>query len=268
MQNTELNIDALHHEDLDNPLHPSIFDRNEGYDILIIRLPILKKLHEIDMVSFGFVISESTSYFYHKTSRTLEILPKRFESIYEMLDKKIDDILKFFRDYQDEILLIEEKLYAQNLDKEFMSRWLRHKKDIVRIERVMQLTADELKDFIEVYEHHNDFPVNHYYDLLEHCERIHRSASLQLTKLDYIYNFYTTRTAEKMNRIIFLLTIISGVFLPLNLFVGYFGMNTSGLPFTAAGNGTMKVSIMMAFIMMVSIFLVVLWRKRMEKNEL
>jgi magnesium transporter len=267
MQNTELTIDALHHDDLENPLHPSVFDRNEGYDILIMRLPVLEKLHAVEMVSFGFVISGSASYFYHRTTRKLEKLPKRFESIYEMLDKKIDELLKFFRVYQDEITALEENLYGQNYEKEFISRWFSYKKDIVRIERVMQLTADELKEFIEVYEHRDDFPVNHYYDLLEHCERIHRSASLQLSKLDYIYNFYTTRTAEKMNRIIFVLTIISGIFLPLNLFVGFFGMNTSDLPFTEGANGTMRVSMIMVAVIVVSIVFVLFWKKRMEKNE-
>lgn len=66
------------------------------------------------------------------------------------------------------------------------------------------------------------FPVNHYLDLHEHCERLYRSVALQLAKLDYLYNFYNTRTNEKMNRLIFFLTIISAIFLPLNLFVGFF----------------------------------------------
>ncbi|MGC9350740.1 MAG: magnesium transporter CorA family protein [Sulfurovum sp.] len=241
MKNMELNIDVLHHDDLDNPLHPSTFDHNEGYDILILRLPILKKLHEIEMISFGFIICETQSYVYDTTTERLEKLPERFENIYEMMDKKIDELLTFFKRYQDEILTIEELLYAEYIDTKFMSRWIRHKRDIVRIEHVMQLAADALKEFIKRYEHQNDFPVNHYDDLLEHCERIYRSASLQLAKLDYIYNFYTTRTAEKMNRIIFVLTLISGIFLPLNLFVGFFGMNTTDLPFTNEAMGTYNV---------------------------
>jgi magnesium transporter len=102
---------------------------------------------------------------------------------------------------------------------------------------------------------------------LEHCERIYRSASLQLAKLDYIYNFYTTRTAEKMNRIVFVLTLISGIFLPLNLFVGFFGMNTSSLPFTEGTGGTMNVFTIMLAIMMVSIPVVLFWKKRMERSD-
>jgi magnesium transporter len=47
-----------------------------------------------------------------------------------------------------------------------------------------------------------------------------------------------------MNRSIYILTIISVIFLPLNLVVGFFGMNTGGLPFQHA-MGTMDAFISM-----------------------
>ena len=40
MERLEQLIDALHLEDLRNDLHPSIFDENETYDMLIVRLPV------------------------------------------------------------------------------------------------------------------------------------------------------------------------------------------------------------------------------------
>ncbi len=49
---------------------------------------------------------------------------------------------------------------------------------------------------------------------------------------------------EKMNRIIFVLTIISAIFLPLTLITGFFGMNTSDLPFTHGTYGTLKATIL------------------------
>jgi len=74
-----------------------------------------------------------------------------------------------------------------------------------------------------------------------------RSATLQLSKLDYLHSFYNAKSNEKMNRILYILTIISAVFLPLNLVVGFFGMNTSGLPFTQVPLGTFyAVSIMIS----------------------
>ena len=46
-----------------------------------------------------------------------------------------------------------------------------------------------------------------------------------------------------MNKNIYYLTIISGIFLPLTLITGFFGMNTGGLPLTNNPNGTLYVII-------------------------
>jgi magnesium transporter len=54
-----------------------------------------------------------------------------------------------------------------------------------------------------------------------------------------------------MNRSIYLLTIVSAVFLPLNLVVGFFGMNTGSLPFTADG-GTYAVVMILSSISLIS----------------
>ena len=117
------------------------------------------------------------------------------------------------------------------------------------------------------YEEVNDFPMNHYVYIHEHCERIVRSASLQLSKLDYLYSFYNTRTNEKMNRLIFLLTIISAIFLPLNLIVGFFGMNTSSLPFTEGTGGTLNAIFFMGLLMAITALLVFVWRRNIEKES-
>ena len=93
-----------------------------------------------------------------------------------------------------------------------------------------------------------------------------RSAALQLTKLDYLYNFYNVRTNEKMNRLIYLLTIISAVFLPLNLAVGFFGMNTGGLPFTEGSSGTLNAVLLMGSLILMTSAVFYLWRSRVEKS--
>jgi magnesium transporter len=44
-----------------------------------------------------------------------------------------------------------------------------------------------------------------------------------------------------MNNTIYTLTLLSAIFLPLNLIVGFFGMNTTSLPFTVGDGGTYSV---------------------------
>ena len=96
---------------------------------------------------------------------------------------------------------------------------------------------------------------------------LHRATTLQLTKLDYLYNFHTTRTNEKMNRLIFILTMISAIFLPLNLLVGFFGMNTGGLPFSQSTNGTLYVVFSMGVLMIIATIVIFVWRQKIERSE-
>ena len=65
-----------------------------------------------------------------------------------------------------------------------------------------------------------------------------------------------------MNRTIYLLTILSGIFLPLNLIVGYFGINTQGLPFAHLPNGSFIVGSLMLLCMGLTIGLFLLLRRK------
>lgn len=65
---------------------------------------------------------------------------------------------------------------------------------------------------------------------------------------------------------IYILTIISAVFLPLNLVVGFFGMNTSGLPFTdSETNGTLNVVYLMSSLSLLTFVSALLWYKKTKK---
>ena len=133
---------------------------------------------------------------------------------------------------------MEEILYTHQETTKFMTEWLQLKQDLLRIERILMRTSETMQNVLEYYKDNESFPMNHYVDLYEHIDRILRSATLQLSKLDYLYSYYNVRTNEKMNKSIYLLTVISAIFLPLNLVVGFFGMNTSELPFSGGNNGT------------------------------
>lgn len=261
----EEQVDQLHIEDLGNKIHPSIFDENDAYDMLIVRLPIIKE--ELESVSLGFIFTSDKSYQYNIINNNLEELDNRFESPYRTIDSLLDDLVKSFSKYQDQLSDMEESLYTDSVEAHFMTQWLSLKRDILRIERIMLRTSAVMQNMIDHYESNEDFPINHYVDIHEHSERVLRSASLQLSKLDYLYSFYNTRTNEKMNRLIFILTIISAVFLPLNLLVGFFGMNTSGLPFTEGNNGTLNVIVTLGILIVITSLAVLLWRRRIEHLE-
>ncbi len=263
MQSPEELIDVLHMEDLRNESHPAIFDRNPGYDMLIVRLPEIGRVLEVRSV--GFVLTHETAYFYDRERSRFEMFDDRFEGPHRMVDAMTDRLMKGFMRYQERIADMEDTLYGDRASEGFMTRWLEYKRDILRIERVLMRSSEAIKGVIEAYEELESFPVNHYADIFEHMERIMRNATLQLSKLDYLYNFYNVRTSEKMNRMIYLLTIISAVFLPLNLVVGFFGMNTGGLPFSEGSGGTIYAVLLMVSLMALTSGIVYFWRRKVEK---
>lgn len=265
MRNLEELIHRLHLEDLRNENHPSFFDENEDYDMLIVRLPVLS--NEFETSSIGFIFTHEKSFLYDRTEEAFRELETRFEAPYKLLDKMIDRLLKTFVKYQDLTADMEEVLYEGSATDDFMTNWLGLKRDILRIERILLRTSETIK---EVIDHYIDvdadtFPTNSYVDLFEHTERIQRSATLQLSKLDYIYSFYNARINEKMNLLVYFLTIISAIFLPLNLVVGFFGMNTSGLPFAQGDYGTLSAITLMLSLVIITTFTVYIWRRKVEK---
>ncbi|QOY53707.1 magnesium transporter [Candidatus Sulfurimonas marisnigri] len=243
MKKIEELIDTLHLEDLRNELHPSFFDENDGYDMLIVRLPIIKE--DLEVKSIGFITTQDKSYIYNKGKKIFEDIGDKFEGPYKIIDKTLDDFLKSFTGYQDKVVDMEELLYEDKITDDFMKNWLDLKRDILRIERVLLRASLTMNEVIKFNNKDENFPINSYIDLHEHMDRTMRSAELQLSKLDYIYNFYTARINEKMNKMIYILTLISAVFLPLNLLVGFFGMNTSGLPFADGKGGTLSAVLLM-----------------------
>ncbi len=253
-------VDNLHLEDLKNPMHPSVFDENDNYDMLIVRLPIIE--NKLEIISIGFIITSDNSYIYIRERDIFEELGSRFEAPYQILDTTIDELLKSFEAYRDLIIDMEEALYLNKTKKSFINRWLELKRNIVRIERVLMHASTTMDKMIEYYTDTKNFPINHYMDLHEHLERTLHSAKLQLSKLDYLYNFHSAQTNEKMNHLIYILTIISAIFLPLNLVVGFFGMNTSGLPFSNEVSGTNSVVIFMIFLSVFMLGLIYFVKKR------
>ena len=51
------------------------------------------------------------------------------------------------------------------------------------------------------------------------------------------------QAAQRTNRILYFLSLVTGIMMPATLVTGFFGMNTSGLPFAAGRHGTVLAAI-------------------------
>lgn len=265
MENFEQLLDGLHLEDLKNEMHPAIFETHENYDMLIIRMPIIRDT--VKGYSVGFVMTAQNSFLYHRDKKQFEMLEDRFMGPYKIIDSLTDELLKSFLEYQNFVVDMEELLYEDKHTNTFMTDWINLKRDLLLIQRILTQTSQMLLGMIHHYQEYNGFPNHNYRDIHEHIERILNSATHQLSKLDYIYNFHSARANDKMNKMIYILTIISAVFLPLNLLVGFFGMNTSGLPFSSSeSSGTLNVIFLMLSLTVLTFIVIGIWRKKVQKE--
>ena len=248
-------IDTLILEDIENPNHPSEFIVQERYSVLILRLP--EVLSEgVDIASLPFVISNGSVCLYNRNTASLDYMGK-LEELVRFLDVRIDRLIKDVQVYHYDIEMLEESLYEESVSELFMQEWLRYKKDVSLIHRVMFHTTLAFELFVNHYKKSEEFDLLAFADILEHMGRIRDLSKSAMEKLDNLYDFYRAKVDERMNKNMYYLTVISGIFLPLTLITGFFGMNTGGLPYTSDPNGTFKVvviSLLLEALMIIPFF--------------
>ncbi|MDO9208503.1 MAG: CorA family divalent cation transporter [Sulfuricurvum sp.] len=246
-----INLHDLHVKDLKNPIHPSVYESFSDYQILILRLPELwegkanilsLRLPEFweakgKFLSYGFVITQKGVCYYDKKTGEFINYAQGMKELYLFLDAKIDALMDDIDMAQEKIAFIEEGLYKKH-NSTLMDRWHGLKKELSRSERVIVKAVDTLGQFITKSKLTEDTLQNEFNDLHEHLERTLRSTISANNQLDDLYRYYNLRSNDRMNRSIYVLTIVSVIFLPLNLAVGFFGMNTGGLPFQNTSLGT------------------------------
>jgi magnesium transporter len=254
-------IDSFHLDDMKNISHPSVFFQHDAYDMIILRLPYLNQQKEVDYTSKAFIITEDTYYFFNKTTQNFENL-QDIKGFYKLLDTSVDATLQLIENYMDTIEQMEDNIYENKSIKNFNQQWFITKNDLIRINRVLSKCGDVFTSIIRSYKKEDDFLELHFEDLNEHIQRAQRNTAHLLEKLDSIYNFHLTQTNEQMNRIIYVLTLLSGIFLPLNLIVGFFGMNTSSLPFTQGNGGTFSVLFLLGTTALIATLITLFMKKR------
>ncbi|MFA7082999.1 MAG: CorA family divalent cation transporter [Arcobacteraceae bacterium] len=256
-----VNLDEFHLKDIKNPIHPSIFMQEKEYDILIIRLPYEKRTFQNE--SYAFVMTNESYYLYNKSNHEFKDLVD-IKGFYELLNEKIDIAMNMTYEMYDKIEDIEDELYENKHINGFNHKWFFYKNSLIKINRVIEKAIEAMKSFIKNYKIEEDFLEINFSDLLEHLERTGRTAAHALEKLDALYNFHASYSNERMNKTIYVLTLLSGIFLPLNFLVGFFGMNTTTLPFTQEEGGTYFVISILASVLFVCL-LVIIYLNRVKK---
>jgi len=253
-------IDNFHLEDLKNSSHPSVFFEHEQYDLFILRIPQMQN-GQMALTSKAFVITND-KYYHYDRENGLFIDLEDMKGFYKYLDKYIDNTLKIISIHFEEIEHIEDTFYEGKTIKDFNQQWFIYTNDFVKINRSLFKAVEVISDLIESYKKELDYLERNFEDIQEHLQRAHRNSGLLIEKLNAIYNFHLTQNNEQMNKTVYILTLLSGIFLPLNLIVGFFGMNTTSLPFTVDTGGTNNVMFLLLSVGFFAILLIYFIKRR------
>ena len=246
-------LDEIHINLIKNPQVPSQVIEADDYSILLLRLLDIGD-ENLDDASYAY-ISFQGDFYYVQEGRILQKLIGGFEELLVTINDDLKYMEAILSSLYEEIESLENLLYEREEPRYFMDIWFRLKKHMKRMEKFLYRGKIYVEEFFRIQKKEliNDF--NNQIEEIRHKFIVeNRNSKWSLEKLDSILHFYKSIKDEKLNRNIYLLALVSGVFLPLNLIVGFFGMNTNGLFLKNTENATEVVAIMLLCLFIVLLF--------------
>ncbi len=246
--NSEIEQLILHrfqHELVDDSFHTTLM-QDEHFDLLFIRFLDTSDENLIVKARCFVFIEDSVFEFSRERSHFLEVAGAEggFVEIIKHILKKNRAILNHLVDIIEDL---EEHIYERSIPTHFMDAWFKLRKNLSKVDRYYTRLNGVFMDLVDTkIGEENQL---RYQKLMVSFDGEHARTDLLLKKLDGLYNYHELIRSDKLNRTVYLLTVISGIFLPLNFIVGLFGMNTTDLFFTTSPNGTTKVIFLLGLVL-------------------
>lgn len=227
----------------------SRFEDYGSFQLLILRRILFDKV-AMSFTPEIFIFQAEGVHHYNKESGEFDLVQESYSGFVELLEFYYSNNQKLIIGYSDGIENLEESLFERKIPKIFMDNWFDFKKDIAKIENFYSRNIFVFQEFLKKMEiYHAGFP--EIFSLIENMILMHISNIHILNgRLDSIHHYYDSIKNDRLNKTMFTLTVISGIFLPLNLIVGFFGMNTDGMFFKDNLMGTRNVIILLCSVVL------------------
>ena len=243
-------INDVHLENLGQKKANSLYINTGEYRILTSRFVELDR-NNLEYVSLSYLLNNK-GIFKITENQEEENLSDGYKELYLILNSKIRYLSNLISIYVKEIEALEDQIFERKKLNSFLSEWFHHRKGLLKLSRVFDRVTAVFAEFMRAEKEMIGQNSKEYSDLQYDAEVQLRIIKSELEKLDTIYSYYTSIKNDNLNKNLFVLSVISGVFLPLNLIVGFFGMNTTGLFLSDHPAGTSIVfnTIMALFILL------------------
>ncbi len=190
---------------------------------------------------FAFALDEKGIVFIDDSGKVCEIIdgirnskrwkfPSLERFIYDFLDQIVKDDLRLMEKYESELDTIE-KLIMEGDEKFPSSRLNEIRNDI----RDLRIHYEQLMDLgQELEENENNFfkqeNLRYYRMFLNRMARLHDNSTSLRDYTMQLRDLYKAHIDIKQNRIMTVLTVVTTIFMPLTLIVGWYGMNFRYMP--------------------------------------
>jgi magnesium transporter len=227
-------------EVLNTHSHPSTFEVYEKFQFLNMRVIALED-SSLSFTAEAFIIQQDNVFSFNTRTQEFETLKRGYQDLLEILTARQTANQKFLNAYSAEIEKLEETLFLRNIPTYFMDIWFDLKKDLAKIENFYYLNSVTYKEFFTRSSAYFKDKLDEFKDIDDMIHFQMSNHSTLKARMDSLHHYYDSIKSDRLNKTLLALTLISGVFLPLNLIVGFFGMNTEGLYFQASPHGTQNV---------------------------
>jgi magnesium transporter len=240
------------HPIVTEPYRYSVFEDYVDFQIFVVRRMRVDQA-ALGFQSNAFVLRAGEVYKYDVDQDGLEKLRGGMEGLLRMLEGYYHQNYQILNGYSSEIEKLEDFLFSRNVPHYFMDIWFDLKKDLSRIESFYYRNATVYKEFHRKVEHQIQEFSDEFRDIDENIQFHLTQLNTLKGRVESLHHYHKAIKDDRMNKTLLLLTAISGVFLPLNLIVGFFGMNTDGLYFTGDADGTQKVLLLLGVVFVLSL---------------
>lgn len=231
---------ATLYDDIIDKEHQTQFYTFPGGFLFILRSLSIKS-EDLGYKTEHFIYLNGVIYLYSANEGSFIQFSNVMDDFLDAVYERFETNKKILLLYGNELESMEDNLFDRKVPAGFMDNWFDLKKDISRIERFFTRQLFAYKDLFKFGDKQDDFPSLDFNNMIADIQFALATSEGMISRLDNLHNYYMSVKNDKLNKNIYLLTILSGVFLPLNLIVGFFGMNTEGMVFKENPEGTMMV---------------------------
>lgn len=158
-------------------------------------------------------------------------IPSYERFLYDFLNRLVNDDLAYLGRIEDELAAIEDRILEEKANKETLARIAEIRRALLRLRTNYEQLVDLGREFSE---NENNFFAEHnlrYFDMF--TARADRLLNITAYLRDYssqVRELYASQIAVSQNNTMTILTVVTTIFMPLTLIVGWYGMNFRYMP--------------------------------------